>query len=494
MKDGVFGMEETRKNVHVFCLYEKKSEVEFFLKSTLSQTDIQRFLLVLSNNKARYSELSAHLKNGFFIKNLTIPNKISSKWKKVVFPPILEDIFNKYPKKSGRQNIFIDVTSIKVTKSFVEFIESKVVEKLLKLGERYSLFFLFLERKLGVKLGNQLVMRFPFICLKDTQIHPNFFYTPISSSKFPTNIRDLYQPIQVLIEKLERNTLEQERLNKELFIANTHNNVLEASLSSMLTIEKKETDTQRQETPADILSLLKYKDLQQRYDQKSLMLSTVTHDIKSPLAAIQGFAEILRDGLAGEVTPEMKNHLQVIVSNSKRLARMVESLLEYESYDRSDYVTQRETFNLIELIQDAKMSILPQMIQKGQKVEIFTPEHLEIVGNRELLLRVLQNTLDNALKYSPQEKGKVELFVEEKSVKGHKIVQIVIKDNGFGFEKKNLKKAFDPFTRFEPGSTSTGLGLSTSKKIIEDLHGGTMEIDSPGRQKGTTVTITLPKS
>lgn len=494
MEYGVLILEETRKSSHVFCLYEKKSEIDFFLTSTLSQTEIQRFLIVLSKNKERFNELNTLLKNGFYIKNLVVPDKITSKWKKSVFPALLKEIFNNYPKKNGKQNFFIDISTIKVSKSFIEFIESKLVEKLLKFGKRYSLFFLFLESKLGVKLSYELAIMFPFICLKNTQIHPNFYYTQNSSTKFPSNIRDLYHPIQVLIEELERSSLEQERLNKELFIANTHNNILEASLASMLAIEKGETENRRQATPADILSLLQYRDLKQRFDQKSLMLSTVTHDVKSPLAAIQGFAEILRDGLAGEVTTEMKKHLQVIVSNSKRLARMVESLLEYESYDRSDYITQRETFNLIELIQDAKMSILPQMIQKGQKVEIFTPEYLEIVGNRELLLRVLQNTLDNALKYSPQEKGRVELFVEEKSIKGQKVVQILIRDNGFGFEPKNLKKAFDPFTRFEPGSTSTGLGLSISKKIIEDLHGGTIEIDSPGRQKGTTVTITLPKS
>ena len=274
----------------------------------------------------------------------------------------------------------------------------------------------------------------------------------------------------------------------------THNNILESSLATFLTLEREETKSHRTRTPADLISLLHYRDLKQRYDEKTQMLSTVSHDLKSPIAAIQGFAEILRDGLAGEITPEMKKHLELIVANSKRLSRMVESILEYEHYDSSDYVVQRETFDLIELVNDARMSVLPQMIQKDQEVQIFTPDTLEMVGNRELLFRVLENILDNAVKYSPPKKGKIELFAEEQSIKGHKIIKITINDNGFGFNKRNLKRVFEPFTRFEPGSTSTGLGLSIVRKIVESIHGGTIEISSPGRQQGTSVNILLPKT
>lgn len=486
-------MRDLQKNIRVFCLYDNKSELDFFLTSTFSQTEVQRYLIILSNSDTRLKEVNSSLKNGFSIISVNVPKTITSKWKNSKFSKILDEIFSDFPKTKSRQNFFVDFSSIRVTKGFVEYIESVLVGRLKKIQSKYSLFFLFLEKKISKKLANQLVMNFPFLCLKGAQIHPNFYYNINGISTFPSNIKDLYQPIQLLIEELERVNLEQDSLNKELFLANTHNNVLEASLATMLTLEKEELGVTPRGTPADILSLLQHKDLKQRYEQKTQILSTVIHDIKSPLAAIQGFAEILRDGLVGNVTPEMQKHLQVIVSNSKRLARMVDSLLEYDSYDISDYLTQKETFDLIELIQDAKMAILPQMIQNRQSVESYTPDKLEMIGNRELLLRVLQNILDNAIKYSPQEKGKVELFTEEKTRKGQKVVRIIIKDNGFGFDKKNIKNAFEPFTRFEPGSTSTGLGLSITKKIVEDIHGGTIEISSPGRQKGTTVTIILPK-
>ncbi len=487
-------MENSGKKIRVFCLFKNQQELEFFLNSARAQTETQRYLVNFSNSTKISSNSHSTLANGFTITDIIVPRKVTVKWKKTVFNEHLNDLFKKFPKTSARQNFFLNFSSIKITKGFVEFVESAIMNRISSFDIDYSLFSLFLENIIGKSQTNQLALTYPFLCLKNSQIHPNFYYDSNSSGKFPTNLRDLYQPVQLLIEELEKNSLEQDRLNKELFMLITHNNVLESSLATFLTLEREETKSQRVRTPADLISLLHYRDLEKRYDEKTQMLSTVSHDLKSPIAAIQGFAEILRDGLAGEVTPEMKKHLELIVSNSKRLSRMVESIMEYEQYDSSDYIVQRETFDLIELINDAKMSVLPQMIQKDQEVQIFTPDTLEMVGNRELLFRVLQNILDNAVKYSPPKKGKIELFAEEQSVKGHKIIKITVKDNGFGFNKSNLTRVFEPFTRFEPGSTSTGLGLSIVRKIVESIHGGTIEISSLGRQKGTSVNILLPKT
>lgn len=488
-------MVKTGKNLRVFCLYEKQHELVSFLNTALAQTEIQRYLVSFSSSTTSSVKSHTSLGNGFTTINIEVPRKITMKWKKTEFKTHLVNLFTDFPKNSKRQNFFLDFSAIKVTKNFVDFVESSLKKKISAYNVSYSIFSLFLEKNLGKKPTTKLALNYPFLCLKNSQIHPNFYYEPKTGGKFPTNLKDLYQPIQLLIEELEKNSLEQNRLNKELFMVTTHNSVIESSLATFMAMEQDQIGSPRRRTPADLISLLDYRDLKQRYDEKTQMLSTVSHDLKSPIAAIQGFAEILRDGLAGEVTPEMKKHLEMIVSNSKRLSRMVGSILEYEKYDQSDYVTQRETFDLIELINDAKMSILPQMIQKDQEVQIYTPDTLEMVGNRELLLRVLQNVLDNAVKYSPPKKGKVELFTEELNIKGHKIIKITVKDNGFGFNEKNLKRVnrFEPFTRFEPGSTSTGLGLSIVHKIAS-LHGGTIEINSQGRKKGTTVTVLLPKT
>jgi signal transduction histidine kinase len=473
----------------VFCLFDVPRELDYFLNSALAKINIKRFLIAFSHSEFSSTVSRLSQSNGFKVMNIKVPRKVTTKWKQVYSDQFVSAFFSSLSETDEPHNIYLDFSNLKVSKQFVEFIESSFEHKLTELNAEYSIFSLFFENKISQTLVNQLIPRYQYVCLRASQIYPNFFYD--SGKKLPTNLRDIYQPIEILFEELQRNTLEFERINKELFIVKTENSVLESSLASILAIEKGEI--KKKGAPADLVSLLDYHDLKKRYNQKSQMLSTITHDLKSPLAAIQGFAELLRDGLVGPVTSEMQTHLEVIISNTKRLGRMVESILEFEKYDQSEYITQRKTFDLIELIQDTKMSVLPQMIQKAQDVQIYTPDSLDMVGNRELLFRVLQNILDNAVKYSPQEKGKIELFAEEQNIKGKKIVKITVKDNGFGFTKPNLKRVFDPFTRFEPGSTSTGLGLSISKKIIE-IHNGTIEITSPGRNKGTSVVIELPKT
>ncbi|MFX0014884.1 MAG: sensor histidine kinase [Promethearchaeota archaeon] len=479
--------------IRVFCLYKNQHEFESFLNTTLAQSETQRYLISFSNSTNSSPKLHSSLVDGFIATIIKVPKKVTVKWKKTDFLIYINKFLVNFPETSSRQNFFLDFTRIKVTTGFVKFIESTLEKIISKHKISYSIFSLFLEKNLGKKLVTQLAFNYPFLCLANSKVHPNFYYDPQKGSgRFPTSLQDLYQPIQVLMEELEKNSLEFDRLNKELFLLSTHNSVLESSLATFLTMEREGKGDKS--APADLISLSDYRDLKQRYNEKILMLSTVSHDLKSPIAAIQGFAEIIRDGLIGEVTPEMKKHLEMIVSNSKRLSRMVESIMEYEQYDRPDFVAERETFDLVEMINDAKMSVLPQMIQKDQEIQIYTPESLEMVGNRELLLRAIQNILDNAVKYTPPKKGRIELFAEEQSIKGTKSIKITINDNGYGFNPKNLTRVFEPFTRFEPGSTSTGLGLSIVHKIITSIHDGTVEITSPGRKKGTTVTILLPKT
>ena len=486
-------VEISGKNFRVFCLYEKHLELESFLNSSLAQTQIQRYLIRFFSPSKPLPKLPSSILNGFETTTIKVPSKVTTKWKKSDFISSLDAFLTDFPRGSTRQNFYLDFSVIKVTESLVSFVESTLEGMISQYDIAYSIFSLFIEKNL-TKTSSLIAFNYPFICLTNSHIHPNFYYEEGKTGKFPMTLKDLYQPIQLLMEELEKNSLEHNRLNKELFQLSTHSNVLETSLATFLEMERDQIGSGRKSVPADLISLSDYRDLKQRYDEKTQMLSAVSHDLKSPIAAIQGFAEILRDGLVGEVTQEMKSYLEMVVSNSKRLSRMVESIMEMESLDRSEYINEKQTFDLVELIEDAKMAVLPQMIQKDQEIQIFTPDSLEMVGNRELLLRALQNILDNAVKYSPPKKGQIDLFVEEEVIKGQTVVKITVKDNGFGFNKKNLRRVFEPFTKFEPGSTSTGLGLSIVKKIIESIHDGSIEITSPGRKKGTIVTILLPKT
>jgi signal transduction histidine kinase len=191
----------------------------------------------------------------------------------------------------------------------------------------------------------------------------------------------------------------------------------------------------------------------------------------------------------------MEKHIDVIIGNSKRMVRMIDSILEYErlDYHRDKYISNQETFDLVELIDELKIAFLPQLIQINQDFQVFLPSRLEIVGNRELIIRVLQNVIDNAIKYSPMETGKIELFLEEQRENKLSNVHFTVKDNGYGFAEQDLKRVFDPFTKFEPGSTGTGLGLSIAKKIVEEILFGEIKVESAGKNTGSTVRVKIPK-
>lgn len=472
----------------VFTLFTEKAKLDTFLNSTLSHSATS-FNLLIFKKEGENPIFDSNISNSYNIITNIVPKSRSVNWK-TEFHSFLEAILID---SSVHKKIFffLDFTLIKPTKGFVKFVEEELRSKLSPIKKPITIFSLFLESSMSNKAIIEMAMEYPFVCLNNTNITPNFFYDVQNQGKFPKSFREFYQPIQILLEELSKKSLELESLNKEIFLLSTQNSILESTISAYISQEK--IDKNKSPVQADIVSLLKYKDLKEKFDQKSQMLYTITHDLKSPLAAIQGFAEILKQGLAGPITDEMDKHLGIIISNSKRLARMIGSILEYERYDSTDYEISKERLNLIEVFKEVKMNLLPQMISRGQKIEIFASDQLEIMASNELIIRAVQNLVDNAVKYSPPEKGEIKIFAEEVEIKGKVIIKITVKDNGFGFTKESLKKVFEPFTKFEPGSQSTGLGLSITKKIIEDIHGGSIRIYSPGRNLGTTVVITLPK-
>ncbi|NHJ01035.1 MAG: sensor histidine kinase [Candidatus Heimdallarchaeota archaeon] len=483
-------MEIAVQEIRVFCLCENKQAIQNFLKSALSKTDVIRFIIDFTYSGIK----STAIYSGFTLKSYQISRKLTKDWIPTTFLSGIRTLLEEFPLSGLRSSFYLNFSKVKIPIDLVECLENQLKDFVSEYETSASYYSIFLERGYERKILNQLSLRYPFICFENGHVLPNFFYNTEKLNKFPNKLKELYLPIELLLDELDRNKLERDQLKKELFLQSTQNNILEATLSTFLAMEKEQREKGIESTPADMISLLDYKELRKRFDEKSQILSSVTHDLKSPLSAIQGFAELMKEGMAGDISEDMKKHLEVIIRNAKRLSIMVDSILEFESYDRSEYVLSREVVNLVELLNDAKMSVLPRMLQKNQKVNIYTPDTLEIVANRELLLRVIQNLLDNGIKYSPRDTGLIEVFAEEKVKNKQPYVKITIKDNGFGFKPEEVKKAFIPFTRFEAGISSTGLGLSISKKIIEDLHYGTIEISSPGKQKGTTLVITLPKS
>ncbi len=468
------------------------NSLETFFLSDLAQSDIFRCIITVLDENKKSITFQDEITTKYDIKQIKVP----SNRRKKTFPSLIQKktlkCLTELPKSEHGIHIFLDFMNIKLSEKYVSDLLKLVENYLIEKKYLYTIFAIFNEKFLSKRLSRQLTLKFPFLCFTPSQIHPNFFYDENSENKFPETLRELYQPIHILINELKAEKLEAEKLEKQLFQLSTQCNILESTLSFYLAQEKKLLSTE--EVPADLISLMEFHSLKQKYNQKTQILSTVIHDLKSPLASIQGYSEVILHGLSGPVTSDMKKQLGTIIANTHRLTRMIDSLLEFEQYDQSTYIAERGTFDLISILEDAKMAVLPQMIHRGQKISFFVPKSLEIVANKELIVRAIQNLLDNAIKYSPPEKGHVEVYVEENSAGRQKMVIIKVKDNGFGFRKSDLKKIFQPFSRFEAHSRSTGLGLSITQKIIEEIHGGQISVKSAGRNKGSTVEIILPKS
>lgn len=481
---------ETGQN-KVLCLFKGIIDLETFLLSDLAQSEVSRCIVHVSNEKKREECFFSENAKEYEIKIIKFiyPTRKTADFGKLENEII--KLIQKFKKTNSKIKIFIDFSSISLSSKKINILVESIESYLIKSKALYILYSLFLEKNLTIQKSKEIVLSYPYLCFSPSQIHPNFYYEEKQITKFPVSIREIYQPIDILVTELKATSLEIENLRKREFQITTQKNVLESTLAFYLAQDEGTRNVES--LPADLISLMDYHTLKRKYDQKSQILSTIIHDLKSPLASIQGYTEALIHGLYGPITSEMKLNLETIILNTQRLAKMVDSLLEFENYDQSKYITNRETFDLIDILEEAKMAVLPQMIRKGQKITLFTPESVEIVANRELIVRVVQNILDNAITYSPLEKGKIDLFVEEKTESGRKFVLITIKDNGFGFRKADLQRVFQPFSRFEKHSKSTGLGLSIAKKIVEEIHGGTISLSSPGRNKGTAVRIALPR-
>ncbi|MHA1236825.1 MAG: sensor histidine kinase, partial [Candidatus Hodarchaeales archaeon] len=358
----------------VFCLFRNEDDLESFYISDLAQTDILRCIVSIRKDREDTNQFYNLLSEKYNVNHLAISTSNRKKIKTNDLELACNVWFDKIIESEVR--VYLDFSSgriaIKSIMPLVNFVERLFENKI----EKFSIFSVFLEKNISQKQVLHHMLNYPYICLNASHIRPNFFYDANTRKSFPMNLRDIYQPFEILIEEMKSESLEIENLEKQLFQLSTQNNILEFTLASY--IAQDQSTVKSNGVSADILSLMEYQTLKKKFLQKEQILRTIIHDLKSPLASIQGYSEVIKNGLSGPVTLETKNHLNVVISNTKRLALMVDSLLEYEQYDRSDYISKRETIDLIDVVNEAKMAVLPKMIQRGQKITIFAPESLEI--------------------------------------------------------------------------------------------------------------------
>lgn len=228
---------------------------------------------------------------------------------------------------------------------------------------------------------------------------------------------------------------------------------------------------------------------------KSTFLSNMSHDIRTPLNAIIGFATL---GIAGiEDKIKVKDYFSKILSSGSHLLSLINDILDMSRIETGKIDIEETETNLSDMLHDIKTIISGQI--QGKQLELFmdvidvTDE--DVFCDRTRLNQVLLNFMSNAIKFTPAG-GIVSIRIRqlENSTEGMGTYEIKIKDTGIGMSPEFAEKIFEPFEREKTSTVSriqgTGLGMAISKNII-DMMGGTITLETE-RNKGTEFTIRIP--
>jgi signal transduction histidine kinase len=218
-------------------------------------------------------------------------------------------------------------------------------------------------------------------------------------------------------------------------------------------------------------------------------MSSVTHELRTPLASIRAFSEILYDD--PEIDLEQRRRfLGILVSETERLTRLVNQVLDLAKIESGHAHWRTEVVALQAVIEQAVYATEQYVLDRGCQVQLELGDEPALVwSDRDRLIQVLVNLLSNAAKFAPEGAGEVRIRLL--SEPGHWRVCVV--DNGPGIPAHELERIFEKFHQTASGGAKpggTGLGLPISRQIIENLGGRIWAESPPG--KGATLCFELP--
>jgi PAS domain S-box-containing protein len=225
---------------------------------------------------------------------------------------------------------------------------------------------------------------------------------------------------------------------------------------------------------------------------KNEFIAIASHELRTPMAAIMGFSELLAEDMADVLDEEAQKRLDVIQEASRNLKGIVDELIEFVGTDDRTLEARQEQFDLRQLVYDAIFNVKAAADRKGITVsEELPPPPMQVWGDRRMLLGVLTHLLENAITFNRPE-GKVSVKAREEEEHW----QIDVEDTGIGIPQTDLANIFTPFYQVEEHLTRSvgglGLGLSIAKGVME-LHGGRIWAQSR-LGEGSTFSFTLPKA
>ncbi len=249
---------------------------------------------------------------------------------------------------------------------------------------------------------------------------------------------------------------------------------------------------------------------------KSAFLATVTHELRTPLTSVIGYADLIRQGIAGPVSDGVLDYTHIIASKGRELLSMISQILDLSALDHSEGIVRSDAIDLNACVHEALSSVVPQADSKNVQIETKLEHELPLLsGHQQQMCRMLTNLVGNAVKFS-EDNGRVSVqtckvlkprllkYSDEFKMKDlgellflpptSPYAQISVVDTGIGIPDEKLQTIFEPFVQADDSITrrfgGSGLGLSIVKGIVE-RHGGSIDVESE-QGHGTTFRVTLP--
>jgi PAS domain S-box-containing protein len=237
-----------------------------------------------------------------------------------------------------------------------------------------------------------------------------------------------------------------------------------------------------------------FRDLTQEIESdklKSDFISIASHQLRTPLSAINMYTRMLQDGLAGDISPEQQPYIQIILNSVERMNSLIDTLLNITRIEAGSIAIKSQPVLLHQLARDILTEFLPAAQAKNIELTYELPDDMQPINTDNLLIKeICANLLSNAIKYTP-ENGAVHFSLTDSA----KEIRWSVCDNGYGIPIKEQKNIFLKFFRAEnitgKDVSGTGLGLYLIKNLAESL-GGELWFESK-ENAGSTFYFTLPK-
>ncbi len=247
---------------------------------------------------------------------------------------------------------------------------------------------------------------------------------------------------------------------------------------------------QRQRVEAESESLIS--ELEAKNAELKRFTYTVSHDLKAPIVTIKGFLGFLKRDVAVGNQERVARDIERVDVAAEKMRVLVEDLLSLSAAGRMTDAPEDVPFG--DLVAEALELVDGQIRERGVEVEVASD--LPVVrGDRTRLLEVVQNLIENAVKYmgdQPTPRVEVGVRIADRPGGGDRPQVLYVRDNGAGIAREYRGKIFELFQRLDSDTSGTGVGLALVQRIVE-AHGGRIWVESQGRGHGSTFCFTLPR-